>query len=106
MEAILMKLAGLLVTGFKIAAGSIIGRGMAGAGLAWVNFAYTLPTVKGWVTDKFGGLPSNIAQFLAATGVDVMMTLILSAIVARVGMRAVTTTLSSLECLIGQEQGT
>lgn len=101
-----MKLTGLLVTGFKIAAGSIIGRGMAAIGLTWVNFTYALPTVKSWVADKFTGLPPQIGQFLAATGVDIFMTLIISAIVARVGMRTITTSLTALQGLIGQEQGT
>ncbi|WFC43771.1 DUF2523 family protein [Pseudoxanthomonas sp. SE1] len=106
MESILVKLAGLLVTGLKLGATSLVGRAMAGIGLTWVNFTYALPTVKSWVSDKFTGLPPNVTQFLAATGVDIFMTLIISAIVARVGMRTITTSLTALEGLIGQEQGT
>lgn len=106
MEAIIMKLAGLFVTGLKLAAGSFVGRAMAGIGLTWANFTYSMPTVKAWVAEKFSGLPANVVEFLAATGVDVAITLVLSAIVARVGIKTITTSLTALQGLIGQEQGT
>lgn len=106
MDAILLKLAGLFVTGFKLAAGSLIGRGMAALGLTWVNFTYALPTVKSWLAEKFAGLPDNVMQILAASGIDIFMTLVVSAVVARVGMRTITTSLAALQGLIGQEQGT
>lgn len=100
-----MKLVGLLVTGFKLAAGSLVGRVMAAVGLTWVNFAYTLPTVKAWLVEKFAGLPPNYREILAASGIDIFMTLVVSAIVVRVGMKTITTSLASLQGLIGNEAG-
>ncbi|HBK46580.1 MAG TPA: hypothetical protein DDZ67_09140 [Xanthomonadaceae bacterium] len=106
MDAILTKLVGLLVTGLKLAAGSIVGRVMSALGLTWVNVIYALPQVKQWIAEKFSGLPDNVMAILSASGIDVFMTLIVSAIVARVGMRTFTTSITALESLIGQEQGT
>lgn len=106
MDAILTKWVGLLITGFKLAAGSIVGRVMAALGLTWVNFTYTLPTVKNWITDKFVGLDPHIREFLAATGIDIFMILVVSAIVARVGLRTITTSLTALQGLMGNEGGT
>lgn len=106
MDAILAKLSGLFITGLKLAAGSIVGRAMAALGLTWVNMAYSLPQAKSWLAEKFAGMPENVRVILDATGVDVFMTLIVSAIIARMGMRMFTTTLASIQGLIGQEQGT
>ncbi|MBB5865925.1 DUF2523 family protein [Xanthomonas sp. 3058] len=105
MDAILSKLTGLLITALKLGAGGIVGRVMAGIGLTWVNFTYSMPAVKQWIADKFSGMPDNVLTILAASGIDVFMTLIVSAIVARVGMRAFVTSVSALESMIGKEQG-
>lgn len=105
MDAILTKWVGLLITGLKLAAASIVGRVMAALGFTWANFTFALPQAKGWLVEQFAGLPANIREIIAATGVDVFMTLVISAILARMGMRMFVTTLSSLQSLIGQEQG-
>ncbi|MEA9838961.1 DUF2523 family protein [Xanthomonas campestris] len=106
MDAILTKLSGLLITGLKLGAAGIVGRVMAGLGMTWVNFTYSLPAIKSWLSSKFAGLPDNVTTILSASGIDIFMTLIISAIVARLGMRTVVTSLNALQGLIGQEQGT
>jgi hypothetical protein len=105
METMLTKFVGYFLSSLKWIALSIFGRVMGGAGLAFANFKYALPQVKSWLMEQAAGLPPEAVHFLGACGVDVFMVLIISAVVARVGIKAVLTTVTSLEGMIAQEQG-
>lgn len=102
MESILVKLAGLVVTGFKLAASSIFGRLMAGAGLSIVSFTLVYPQIRAFLASKFLALPANAQQLLAYCGVDVFMTLIISAVVARAGMQVFNMVTAKLDSMLGQ----
>ena len=105
LPTMLTRFVGYFLSSLKWIALSIFGRVMGGAGLAFANFKYALPQVKSWLLEQAAGLPPEATQFLGACGIDVFMLLIVSAVVARVGLKAVLTTVHSLEGLIAQEAG-
>lgn len=100
MDNIIVKWCGLLLTGLKLGAASIAGRILAGLGLTFVSFTYTLPAVKSWLAQQASGMDSRAVQVLSAAGVDVFMTLVVSALVARIGMKAVLMMTSQLSSMI------
>lgn len=105
MEAIILKFVGMLISGLKWAAGSFVGRAMAGVGVVWVNFYAVMPEVKAFLAERFNVLPANALNFLGALRVDDAMIVVVSAVVARVGMKMLTTTVASIEHLIASEPG-
>lgn len=96
-EGIIVKFANKLLTVLKIGAASIATRVMAGLGLSWVNFAYVLPDIKGWLVEKTSGLPQFALEFMGACGIDIFMTLVISAMVAKAGFRLFLAATSSVE---------
>lgn len=105
MDNIIIKWVGTLITFLKLAASSIVGRVFAGMGLSIVTFTYVLPAVKNWLAQQSSGLDPRAIQLLSAAGVDVFMTLIVSALVARIGMRTFVMLTSQLEGMLGGEGG-
>ncbi|MEI2429949.1 DUF2523 family protein [Lysobacter yananisis] len=105
MDSIIIKWVGTLITALKLGAASIAGRIFAGMGLTFVSFTYALPAVKSWLAQQAQGLGPQAIQLLSATGVDVFMTLIISALVARIGMKTVLMLTSQLESMINQAGG-
>ncbi len=87
MDQILVKLAGLIMTGLKLGISSIFGRLMFGAGLSFVTFAVAYPQVRSFVESKFLSLAPKAQELLNYTGVTAFMTMVLSAIVARAGLQ-------------------
>lgn len=87
MDAILVKFAGLILTGLKLAASSIFARLMIGAGLTYVSFNAAYPQVRSFVESKFLSLAPKAQELLNYTGVTAFMTIVLSAIVARAGLQ-------------------
>lgn len=94
---------GALLSGLKWVALSIFGRVMGGAGLAFANFQYAMPQVKQWLMDHASALSPAAQQFMGACGIDVFMVLVVSALIAKVGFKAVLTMATSLQGLIAQE---
>lgn len=97
MDSIIVKLAGKIVTLLKLAMSSLFGRLMAGAGLSLVTFTLAYPQVKNFLQSKFLSLPANAQQLLSYAGVDVFMTIVISAVVARAGMQVFTVATSKLD---------
>lgn len=87
MDSIIVKLAGKIIGLFKLGAASIFGRALFGAGISLAVFTIAYPQVKNFLQSKFLALPQNAQQLLAYAGVDVFMTLIISAVVARAGLQ-------------------
>ena len=87
MEAIILKFANTLVGGLKTAASFVFARVMVALGLSYVTMQTVMPDVKAWLVSKSSGLDSRVIDFFGYVGFDVAMTLVLSALVAQVGMR-------------------
>lgn len=100
MENIIVKWVGRLLTGLKEAAGGIVAKALGFLGLTWANFAYVMPEVKSWLVSKAAGLSATAHEYLSAFGVDIFMTLIVSAVVARVGMKTFLTSVTALENMV------
>jgi len=101
----LVGFAGHALGALKTAAGFIAARVLAALGLTFVNYQYVLPEVKGWITPYLSAIPGSVGQLTGALGVDVFMIMILSALVARVGMRAFLVGVEQLQSMIGQAGG-
>src|SRR5690606_27203212 len=105
LKELLVEWGGRMIGGVKLAASSIVARVLAAFGLTWVSFSYVLPEVKAFVQGFSNGLPQWLVQIMGALGVDVFMTMILSAIVAKVGLRVVLAGVSALHNMVGEAGG-
>jgi len=101
----LVGFAGHLLGGLKLAASFIFARVLTAAGLTFASYNYVLPDVKAFVVDKAGLLSSEVSGLLGAMGLDVFMIMILSATVAKVGMRAFLVGINQLQGMIDQAGG-
>lgn len=88
MDAIIVKLAGKLIAGLKLAAGFIVARVMVALGLSFVTFQAVMPDIKAFIVGKTAGLDPRVIEFFGYVGFDVAITLVVSALVAQIGMRA------------------
>lgn len=90
---------------FKLACSSLVARVLSAMGLSMVSFKYVLPEVKAFVMQYAGGMDGAAMQIAGALGVDVFMTLIISALVAKVGLKVVLATMDSLSGMISDAGG-
>lgn len=100
MDAILVKFAGLIMTGLKLAASSIFARLMFGAGMSFVTFTIAYPQVRSFIESKFLSLPANAQNMLNYCGVTIFMTMVISAIVARAGLQLFNMATAKLDALV------
>lgn len=105
MQEIIVRMATTLIVFLKTAASFIVARVLAALGLTFVSFEYVLPEVRSYVVDKASFMPQAMSDVMGAVGLDVFMTLILSAYVSRVGMRAFLVGVTQLERMIGNAGG-
>lgn len=103
--SILVGFAGHLIGGVKLAASGIFARILAACGLTFVNYQYVLPSVKAWLVEQTSGMPAMVTEMGAAMGVDVFMTMIASALVAKVGMRVFLAGVTQLQGMIDNAGG-
>ncbi|WP_295521686.1 DUF2523 family protein [uncultured Stenotrophomonas sp.] len=102
MEQILVKFAGKLIAGFKLAASFIVARVLAAFGLSWVTYSATMPVIKAWIVGKFAGLDSRVVDFFGYVGLDIAIIMVVSALVTKIGTRVFLASASKLEEMIGQ----
>lgn len=76
-----------LLKGLRDIAAGIVGRVLTTFGLTMVSFSSIMPDIKSYLVSIVGGLPGNIISLLSAMGVDVAMTLILSALSVRLAWK-------------------
>lgn len=105
LKELLVEWGGWMLVGVKLAAAGIVGRVLAAFGLTWVSWAYVLPDVKGFVQQFASGLPGWLLQVMGAMGVDVFMVMILSALVAKAGLRVFLVGVTALQNMIGNAGG-
>ncbi|MGS1079132.1 hypothetical protein [Pseudoxanthomonas beigongshangi] len=87
MESIILKFVGKLITGLKLAASSIFGRLFAGSAMSLATFQYVYPNIKGFLQSKFLALPPKAVELMTYCAVDVLITVIVSAYVAQMGLK-------------------
>lgn len=101
LTATLVGFSSHLLGGLKLAASFIGARILAAMGLTFVSYNYVLPDVKSFVGQYLTALPTTARELAGAMGVDVFMVMILSALAARVGMRAFLVGVNQLQQMIG-----
>lgn len=72
-----------LFLGLKQIAANIVGRILASFGLTLVTFNSLLEPAKAFLASHLNGLPSNALNLFSALGLDVAMTIIVSALSIR-----------------------
>ncbi|WP_313242391.1 DUF2523 family protein [Stenotrophomonas sp.] len=103
--SMLVGFSGHLIGGLKLAASAIFARVLAACGLTFVNYQYVLPSVKAWLIEHTSGIPGMVREIAGAMGVDIFMTMIVSALVAKVGMRVFLAGVTQLQGMIADAGG-
>lgn len=68
--------------------GVLVGKVMATAGVSFVTYTQVLPEVTAYLAQRFSGFSGQQLQLLGATGIDIFMIQIISALVVVTGSRA------------------
>lgn len=89
MPALLLALVGLLWNVARAVLPSIIGKILITLGLSVAVSHFVLPDAIAFVQSHMGGITGDMVGFLAFINVDKMITMILSAAIARTAGRAV-----------------
>lgn len=105
MEDLIVKFAGKIISGLKLAASFIVARVLAAFGLSWVTYSSTLPPIKAWLVEKFAILDHRAVEFFAFVGLDVAVVLVVSALVTKVGTRVFLASATKVEDMIKQAGG-
>lgn len=84
----------------KVACSFIFARILSAMGLTFVNYQYVLPEVKQFIVDQGAAMDGTTMQLAGVLGVDVFMTMIISALVAKVGMKVVLAGIAQLQGMI------
>jgi energy-converting hydrogenase Eha subunit G len=84
---IILALVKTLIFHVKAVAASIIGRILSAFGLTLVTFNGVLPTLKSFIMTYVQAVPPRALEIVSALGVDVAMTMILSALTVRLAWK-------------------
>lgn len=84
---VIAAFAGKLFNVFKIGAATIVSRVLASFGLATISINSVLPDLKGFLVQYTTALPASATQFMSAIGLDIFMTMILSALTVRLAWK-------------------
>lgn len=104
LKTMLVGYAGHFLALLKAAASFIVARVLAAFGLTWVTYVQVLPEVKDFVRGYMTGLSGKISELAGAMGVDVFIIMVLSACVAKYGMRAFLVGIDQLQRMIGNAE--
>lgn len=85
----------------KMIAGVLITRILAAFGLSLVTFNSVLPDLKAFVTDYLVQLPPEALNFLSAIGMDVAVSMVLSALTVQLSYKFVILPTSVVDSLRG-----
>jgi len=83
----ILTLVKTLIFAIKAAAAGIVTRVLAAFGLSLVTFNGVLPGLKSFLAEYLNRLPPKSMDFVAAVGLDVAMTMIVSALTVRMAWK-------------------
>ena len=83
----LLNVVSHLFVGLKAAAAGIFGQVLATFGLTMVSFNAVLPQLKSFLQAQVAGLPGWATNLIAALGIDVAATMVLSALATRMAWK-------------------
>jgi hypothetical protein len=84
---IIAVFAGKIFNLFKVGAGIIVARILGAFGLSLVTLNAILPSLKDYLTNFASQIPPKALEFLGAVGMDVFMTVVLSALTIRLATK-------------------
>ena len=76
-----------LLSGLKAAAAGIVGKVLSTFGLTMVSFNSLLPQLKSLLSEQVAGLPGWAINLIGALGLDVAMTIVVSALSVRMAWK-------------------
>lgn len=83
----LLKVLSHLFVGLKNAASGIVGKVLSTFGLTMVSFEAVLPQLKSFLAQQVAGLPGWALNLISALGIDVAMTIVVSALTVRIAWK-------------------
>lgn len=83
----LLKVLSHLFKGLKDAAAGIVGKVLSTFGLTMVSFNSVLPQLKSFLAAQVAGLPGWAINLISALGIDVAMTIVISALSVRMAWK-------------------
>ena len=88
MPMIIGALISALISALRTYLPGIVGRVLIALGIGIATETIAMPALKGFIQSKLGGLPSVLVAYWDATGIGIMVTMILSAMLANRAQRA------------------
>lgn len=76
-----------MVGGLRMAIAGLVGRVLGTFGLSLVTFNSVLPDLKAFLAGYLDNLPPSLLQFASAVGLDVAMTMVISALTVRMAWK-------------------
>ena len=87
MKAIIFALVGYLISALREYLPGIVGRILLALGIGLATQAIAMPAMLAFVQSKVDGMPEKIVGYFGALGMDVVCTLLFSALAARAAQR-------------------
>lgn len=88
MPMIIGALISALISALRTYLPGIVGRVLIALGIGFATETIAMPALKGFIQSKLGGLPAVLVAYWDATGIGIMVTMILSAMLANRAQRA------------------
>jgi hypothetical protein len=87
MPAILAALGAILINLLRVWAASIIARVFVAFGVALAVHNFVLPDLYAFIAERFQSLPAFVHESAAASGIDIFITMVVSALVLKAASR-------------------
>ena len=94
-------LAGKVFNVFKLGAASIVTRVLGAFGLTMVSLRGVVPALKAFLADHANLLPPKVIEFAQAIGLDVAMTVILSALAIKLAFKVIIVPKAAIAAVTG-----
>jgi len=95
MPMIIGALVAMLMQALREYLPGILGKVLLAFGIGFVTHEFAMPALKSYIQSQLAGLPSLLVAYWDATGIGIMVTMILSAILAAKAHRVLLSKLSS-----------
>lgn len=95
MPLIIGALISALINALRTYLPGIVGRVLLALGIGFATHTLAMPALLGMIQTRVSGLPAVLLQYFGALGIDVAITIILSALAARAAQKALLTKLGT-----------
>lgn len=81
------KVGGWIVAAFGASMGGLLFKALAALGIGYASYTFLVPEFKSAISNQFSGIPGEVRAALGMMKIDVFITMVLSAISARLASR-------------------